>query len=150
MGVETEGCVRNDRIRSLTRSRGAVRVLAEAPAMAPDVKSTAPSGINASSTRGYLNQLLRRRERLPPTPVLLLPLPDGQSDAAVGYGRECGTTRREPPGGRVWDATPPPPGNEATREPETVHDANWLVFFEGPFPTCTGPSSCPSLILSLI
>ncbi|RZS28311.1 hypothetical protein BHM03_00061882, partial [Ensete ventricosum] len=137
MGVETEGCVRNDRIRSLTRSRGAVRVLAEAPAMAPDVKSTAPSGINASSTRGYLNQLLRRRERLPPTPVLLLPLPDGQSDAAVGYGRECGTTRREPPGGRVWDATPPPPGNEATREPETVHDANWLVFFEGPFPTCT-------------
>ncbi|KAJ8511459.1 hypothetical protein OPV22_001893 [Ensete ventricosum] len=74
--------------------------------MAPDVKSAAPSGINASSTRGCLNQLLRRRERLPPTPVLLLPLPDGQSDAAVGYGRECGTTRREPPGGRVPQVAP--------------------------------------------
>ncbi|RWW58271.1 hypothetical protein BHE74_00034889 [Ensete ventricosum] len=39
-------------MRSLARSRGAVRVLAAAPAIAPAVKRAAPSGTSASSARG--------------------------------------------------------------------------------------------------
>lgn len=63
------------------------------------------------------------------------------------------------------DATPPPSasyrsllsvssaerrGPDEIPEQETVLDANWVVFFECPFPTCIGHSSSSSLFLSFI